>query len=199
MIPKNTFSVLDFLLRRPGRQYNVNQIARELEISVGSAHKILTELSGKEILKSVRMGNAVFHQLNLSSREARKLCELIFIEGRNSVLAKNPAARVYAEELQKFGAAKAIIMFGSILSRGMKAGDVDVLFVIDRPADVKKVNRFCLEASKVRAKPVVPLIMTEGDLKIKISEKDDVVADMIRTGVVLSGEDIVVSCMDEAG
>ena len=195
MISKNASRIMEFLLRRPGDKYNVNQIARELKISVGSAHSILTELAGRGIVTATRMGNAIFHRLDLSNEEASKLCELILIEGRNKALAEKPAAGVYAKELQRFRIAKAMILFGSILKKGVKAGDVDVLFLIRHPKDVEKVDRFCLEISKVRAKPVVPLVMVERDLKTKIKEKDDVVMSILRTGVVLSGDDVVVRCI----
>ena len=196
MMPKNSYRIMEFLLRRPGRQYNVNQISRKLEISVGSAHKILSELSGRGIIKAVSMGNAIFNQLNLSNSEAKKMCELIFIESRNRVLDRNPAARIYAEEIQKFKPAKALILFGSILEKGENAKDVDVLFVIDSTADIKKVDSFTIEMSKIKSKPVVPLIMTEDDLRTKIRGKEEVTQNIITTGVVLGGEDTVVKCME---
>lgn len=199
MIPKNTFKILDFLLRSPGEQYNVNQIARRLKISVGSAHKILKALKSKEILVTRRFGNAIFYGLNLANEEAKKLCELILIENRNRSLGRNPIARLYAEELQKFKPVRAIVLFGSILTKGEKAGDVDVLFIIEMPADVKRVNAFCLEVSKIKARPIMPLIMTESDLASKIKEKNEVVLDIIKNGAVLSGEEVIINSIRGGG
>lgn len=48
-----------------------------------------------------------------------------------------------------------IIMFGSVL-RKKDFNDVDVLFLTDK---AKEVSQFCLNISKIRAKPVIPLIL----------------------------------------
>ena len=53
---------------------------------------------------------------------------------------------------------------------GVKFNDVDVLFVTSKP---KKVIQFCLEISKVRTKPVVPLILNERDFLKAIQEKNN--------------------------
>ena len=50
MLSKNGVQIVEFLLRNPTSQYNVNQISRELKISVGSAHKILKYLYKKDIV-----------------------------------------------------------------------------------------------------------------------------------------------------
>ena len=101
------------------------------------------------------------------------------------VFSPNPDAR---KEVIKFKDAELIIIFGSVL-RGKEFNDVDVLFLTNQ---TKKVTDFCLEISKVRTKPVVPLIMKKEDLIKAMKNKKEAILSMIKEGVVLRGESIFV-------
>ena len=50
------------------------------------------------------------------------------------------------------------------------------------------MNDFCLDISKVRTKPVVPLILGKDDLIKEIMVEKEPILDMIKNGVVLKGE-----------
>src|SRR3989338_9445843 len=158
MIPKNTAKLIRFLLRNIERfGYNINQIAKYLKISVGSSFKILKDLEKNKIVTSQTIGNAVNHNLNLDNPETVKLCELLILEEKRQL---SGYAKLYSESLQEFEKAELIILFGSILTK-KEFNDVDVLFVANKS---KEVNDFCLELSKIRTKPVVPLILKKQDL-----------------------------------
>lgn len=196
IFPKNTAAILELLTTTPAEKHNINQVAKTLTISVGSAHKIVKELEKDSIIVSERMGNALFYRLNLRSRESRRITELILMERRKRILSENPIARVYADALETCRA-EAVILFGSLLTEQEKAKDVDVLFLVTDNTEVKKVNSFCLGLSKT--KPVVPLIMTKQDMRDKLREKNRVITDIMKKGVVLSGEDAVVEVLSGAG
>ena len=78
LIAKNPLAIIRFLSK--GGEYNINQIARELDISVGSVFKILKDFETKSVVTARRMGNAVFYSINSSSREAQLLLELSRLE-----------------------------------------------------------------------------------------------------------------------
>jgi predicted nucleotidyltransferase len=84
-----------------------------------------------------------------------------------------------------------IVIFGSVL-RGKEFNDVDVLFLTNQ---TKKASNFCLEISKVRTKPVVPLIMKNEDLIKAIKNKKEAILGMIKEGVVLRGESMFVGAI----
>ena len=197
MFSKNSMRIIEFLLRNLNREFNVNQIARNLKISVGSAHKILKSLASKNFINFRKMGNAIFYKLNLENKETQKICEIALIESKNKELSFNPVAKVYAKDIETFGDAKAMILFGSILVKKEKAGDVDVLFVIEDKKAVKKVNEFCLEISKTKTKSIVPLIITERDLKGKFKSGDKVLLEILKTGIILSGEDVIIKSIKD--
>ena len=182
MIPKNTKKIILYLLRNL-ELVNINQLSKKLNISVGSAFKILKELGKSNIVTSSNLGNAKFYQINLNNEETIRWCEILLSEERRNLKGYS---KIYAEEIQKFEYAESIILFGSVLSN-KDFNDVDVLFITNKP---KEVTKFCLSLSKVRTKPVVPLILRKEDFLREIKNKKDVILTILKTGIILKGESI---------
>jgi|SRR3989344_2424034 len=184
MISRNTAKILLFLLKnRSEYGYNINQIAKINNISVGSAFKILKELEKDKKATKNEISNASYYKLNFNDTETTKLCELLlFAEKRNL----KGQAKIYADEVMKFEDAEMIIIFGSIL-RGKEFNDVDILFITDQ---IKKVNNFCLEVSKIRTKPIVPFIMKREDLIKAVKERKEAILNMMKDGIILKGESV---------
>ena len=180
MIPKNTKKIILCLLRNL-ELVNINQISKKLNISVGSAFKILKDLENNNLVLSSNLGNAKFYQINLNNEETIRWCEILLTEERRNLKGYS---KIYAEEIKKFEHSELIILFGSILTN-KDFNDVDVLFITNKP---KEVTKFCLNLSKIRAKPVVPLILKKEDLLNEIKKKKEVVLNILKTGIILSGE-----------
>ncbi len=187
MIPKNTKKIILYLLRDL-ELVNINQISKKLDISVGSAFKILKDLEKNSIVLSSNLGNAKFYQINLNNEETRRWSEILLSEERKNLKGYS---KIYAEEIQKFEHAELIILFGSVLNN-KDFNDVDVLFITNKPKDVTK---FCLSLSKVRTKPVVPLILKKENLINEIKNKKEVVLNILKTGVILSGESVFIEVL----
>ena len=186
MIPKNTARVIMFLLRNANEfSYNINQIAKLNKISVGSACKILKELEKNRLIIKNEISNASHYKLNFENPETTKLCELLLLEEKRNLKGY---AKLYADDIIKFKDAEMIIVFGSVLKE-KEFNDVDVLFLTNQ---TKKVNNFCLEISKVRTKPVIPLIIGKKDLIKAMKQRKEAILSMIKEGIVLKGESIFV-------
>ncbi len=184
MIPKNTAMVVMFLLRNTDKfGYNINQIAKLNKISVGSAFKILKELEKDRLIIKNEISNASHYKLDFDNPETKKLCELLLLAEKRTLRGY---AKLYADEVIKFKDTEMMLIFGSVL-RGKEFNDVDVLFITNQ---VKKVNNFCLEISKVKTKPVVPLIMKQEDLIKALKQKKEAVINMMKEGIVLKGESV---------
>ena len=168
--------------------YNINQIAKLNKISVGSAFKILKDLEKDKIIVKKEISNASHYKLNFDNPETIKLCELLLLAERRNLKGH---AKLYADEVVKFEGAEMIVIFGSVL-KGQEFNDVDVLFLTNQ---TKKVTDFCLEMSKVRTKPVVPLIMKKEDLIKAIKNKKEAILGMMTEGVVLKGESVFVEAI----
>ncbi len=192
MIPKNTAKLIRFLLRNMERYgYNINQIAKYLKISVGSSFKILKDLEKNKIVIAQKIGNALNYTLNLDNQETVKLCELLILEEKRML---GGYAKLYRESLQEFEKAELIILFGSILNK-KEFNDVDVLFVANKP---KEISDFCLELSKIRTKPVVPLILKKEDLIKELKNKKEAIVSLIKEGIILKGESVFVEVIKNA-
>ena len=187
MIPKNTKKIILYLLRNL-ELVNINQISKKLNISVGSAFKILKDLEKNSIVLSSNLGNAKFYQINLNNKETIKWCEILLSEERRNLKGYS---KIYAEEIQKFEHSELIILFGSVLTN-KDFNDVDVLFITNKP---KEVTKFCLNLSKIRTKPVVPLILKKEDLTKEIKNKKEVVLNILKTGIILSGESVFIEVL----
>ena len=177
--------------------YNINQIARALNISVGSAHKILKSLKERGIVNAKELGNAIYYNLNFNNESERILSVIVLMEDKNDRLDKNKLAKVYASDLEKFDA-RLIILFGSILNKKEQAKDVDVLFIIKNKEQVEEVNKFCLEISKIRPKNIHPLILLEQDFVNNLKNKKKAIIDLVKEGIILKGKDIFIKCIKNA-
>jgi DNA-binding Lrp family transcriptional regulator len=194
MFPLNFTKIVEFLFRSIPNKFNVNQISRELKISVGSAYKILKSLEKKGVLVSQQIGNGIYYVLNLDNKEAENITELVLIESRNKSLSKNSHALIYAKDLKDAEKlSKAIILFGSILS-SKDTKDVDVLFIIDK-GESRAVEDFCIRLSNLRPKSVNPMLMTMADFTANIGKQDKVITDILRKGVILFGEDVLINTL----
>jgi len=182
MIPKNTTKIIGYLLRNFELR-NINQISKELNISLGSTFKILKDLEKNEIVLLKKLGNANYYILNLKNQETNRLCELILLEEKRNLKGY---AKIYSGEIKNFKNADLIILFGSIL-KNKQFNDVDVLFVTNK---IKEVNKFCLEISKIRTKPITPLILKKSDLVKEIDNRKESILEIIKTGIVLKGESV---------
>jgi len=177
-LTKNTKKIIEYLLRNIGKVgFNVNQLAKNLRISVGSSHKIIKALKREGIIQLIDLGSSLYYKLNLNNPDTMDICKLILRENKRKL---SSLAKTYAEEIEKFNA-DIIILFGSILEK-KEFNDVDVLFVTD---NVKEVNKFCNEILK--NKPVNPLIMPFKDF-IK-NKNGKIILEIINKGVVLRGEE----------
>ena len=191
MISKNTEKIILFLLKNINEfGYNINQISKMNNISVGSVFKILKGLEKNDILSKKKISNALFYNLNFNNNETIKLCELLILREKRNLKSY---AKIYGDDISKFKSAEIIILFGSILNNS-NFNDVDVLFVT---TNVKRASDFCLDISKIKTKPVVPLILKRNDLIKELKEGKESIVNIIRNGIVLKGEDLFVKLIKD--
>jgi predicted transcriptional regulator len=192
-ISKNTVRIIEFLLRNINKVgFNVNQLARNVNISVGSAHKILHELKKEKVMITTDMKSSIYYRLNFNNPDTIDTCKLI-LRGIKRNLSSY--IKVYSDEIEKFEQAEVIILFGSILIK-KEFNDVDVLFVTNK---VKETSIFCNEISKIRTKPINPLIMRFDDLVDGIIKENKVILDILNKGIVIKGEDRYMEALKDAG
>ena len=140
---------------------------------------------------SKKLGNATFYQVNLDNDEALKVCELLLLEEKRNLKGY---PKIYSDEIKNFENAELIVIFGSILNN-REFNDVDVLFITNR---IKEVSSFCLHVSKIRMKPIVPLILNRGDFIREIKNKKEAILHILKTGIILKGESVFLKVIKDA-
>lgn len=115
--------ILRFLSRYPDKEFYVRDIARNANISVGSASEVLGMLEVTSILVSRIAGNMKYFRLNVDNPLVLQLKRTLNLmsEGLNE----------FVDKAKKLGAQK-IILFGSY-ARGenLSDSDIDILVVSD--------------------------------------------------------------------
>ncbi len=169
--------------------YNSYNLRKKLGISGVGSLKLLRSLKEKGILVSEKMGNAVFYKPDLKKEYVLKLLELILLD--HTGLSSFVKGWIY--DLRSFAtSAKAIFLFGSVLKKEKNARDVDVCFVLKSTRDYDRLQSAVNEMNRRNRQKIHPLYLREGDLEKKLKEKDAPLVDMVRTCVVVHGEELFV-------
>ncbi len=71
MVSKNGERILDYLYSNSSKKPNINQISRELQISLGGTHKILKEFEKEGLVESEAIGNSIIYSLNKEHAQTR--------------------------------------------------------------------------------------------------------------------------------
>lgn len=191
-ISENELKTLNFLIRHFTEKYSINQLAKKLGITPKGLHKLLKRLEENNIVKPEKLANAVFYKINFASDLARKSAELSLFEN-----IKLPYARVQAKDLDSLREfVLAAVLFGSVLKKGDKAGDIDVLLVFEKK-NYQKVKKEVDEIQKIKPKHIQIVMQTPKDLINNLKKPDKVLLEILRTGKVLWGCEVIVSSIKE--
>ena len=185
-LTENKSKVLDFLIRNLYKKNTIRMLAKQLNLSPMGAQKILKKFETEKILIKEKIGNGIFYNIDLNNEVAFKLAELILTQNKLSSYA-----RVYARDLEKLREnVKVCVLFGSVLIKGEKARDIDVLVIIEEK-NFKEVEREKQEIEKIATKPLHFMYQTQKDFENNIKKGDKPLLEIVRTGVVLWGQNLV--------
>lgn len=192
-LTENQSKVINLLIRDFNKKTSIRMIAKQLGLSPMGAQKILKGFERESVTIKEKIGTGIFYSLNLNNETAFKLGEIILTQNK-----LNSYAKVYMKNLEKLKPyTKSCVLFGSILHKGEKAGDVDVLVIIDKK-DFKKVERKKQEIEKISAKTIQFVYQTQKDLEENIAKRDKAVLEIIRTGAVLWGQNFILKGIKNA-
>ncbi len=188
--PQNEQKVLSFLVRNVAEKQSINQLAKRIGITAAGAFKLLKRLEHKDVVKPERLGNAVFYTLNFVSDLARKKAELALFEE-----IQQPYARAQVKDLERLKPfVEAAILFGSVLEKGERAEDIDILVIVAE----KKYRAFTNaldELQRLKPKRIQVVLQTFGDFVKNLKKQDPVVQSALKTGKVLWGQETVVNAV----
>jgi len=183
-LTENESRAIDFLIRNFSQDYNINQLSRELKLSPRGIFKILKKLEKQNYLISKKQGNNLFYQVNYGLEEALDVCKFALSERNIS-----PFIRVQINDMIKLRKlTKIAILFGSALTKGAEAKDVDVVLVFNKK-EFSKVEKAMDEINLIKHKKIHAVYQTEEDFVDNIRKRDKAIISAIKTGMILWGRD----------
>ncbi len=189
-LTKNEAKVMDFLIRHFDEQNSINQIARKLAISPMGAYKILKKLEGIKAVTPEKISNSTYYHFNPNEEIGIKLGEFVLVQNE-----LNSYAKVQAEDLRRIKPfTLACILYGSVLTKGKEARDIDVILVLNRNK-FGSVQGQLEKLKELKPKKIHDILFTPEDLVANMKEKNPAVVDAIRTGKVLWGSEIILKAI----
>lgn len=193
-ISENEARVVEFLHRNFSSKYNINQIARELNLSPMGSYKILKKLEKDSILIPEKIGNAIFYKINFDSDKAIELCKFVLTERKLT-----PYIKTWIEDLQPLKKLSQLaILFGSILVKDKKARDIDLL-IIFRKKDFKEIQKKITEINSIRTAKIHDIVQTKEDFIKNIKNRDKVVLVAVQKGIILWGRELLTEVIKNVG
>jgi len=174
--------ILSILFKDFSTEYNSRSVSSKVGLSHAGAFKILKKMEQKEIVKSRLVGKARIYTLNLENPlTSREIDTALTIEALQH--------KRWIEEFKQLeGNARFVLLFGSALKNEQSARDIDLLVVADKK-DYRLVRKIIDERNKVSNKPIHLVFQTPDDFRFDLRRRYKVTLEMIKTGVVLIGQD----------
>ncbi|MEK6952170.1 MAG: hypothetical protein AABX29_04080 [Nanoarchaeota archaeon] len=189
-LTENEAKTIEFLVRNFSKDYNINQLAKELNLSPGGMFKILKKLRNRNLLLEKELGNNKFYKINFSFSDALDACKFALIEKKT-----NPYLNVWIKDLNILKERTCLaIIFGSILEKGKNAGDIDLLLVFDK-RNIDEIENIIEKLNKIKSKKIHTVYQTKEDLISNIKKRDKAILEEIKKGIILWGRDVLVEAI----
>lgn len=193
MLTKNEIKILRFLMTS-FNHYSINEIARECKLTPKGAYNILKKFERADVLKFNNIGKIKAYKINFSNPLTANYLRVALTDERINE-AKIKVRVNDFKEIKKV--CSAAIIFGSYITDKKVPNDIDILFIFDKP----NFNNYKKELEKI--KEIIPykihdIIQTQEDIVSSLRKQDKVIINVVRTGLVLWGHDIVVESIKNA-
>ena len=186
-ITKKEMELILFIFKNPEKEYNANNIASKIDITSMGALKIMKKLGKQGILKAKKLGKAVFYKINFGNDYA--IGYLTFLLKKEAEQTTNYIKR-WIYELKKLKNAEIILLFGSVLEKGSKSNDVDILLVTGQKK-FEKLKEEINNINKISEKNIHTIYQSIKDLKKNIENQDKIILGAIKGIVILGHEKLI--------
>lgn len=191
MVTKNESKVLRKVLMAFGEYHSINSLAKQCGLTPNGTLKILKKFENQGILRLKKISNINSYKINFLDNKTKSILELSLIPEVSGKL------KFREEDLKPLKDVSEIcILFGSYISEKKQPNDLDVFFMIKE----KKFEEYKKLSKKIyRTMPlkVHDVLQTEKDLKKNLVEKNKVIIEILRKGVILWGYDKIIKVMED--
>ena len=187
VLTRNEQRLVVYLWRNYTEQLSINGLAKRIGITPKGAYTILKKNEKASMVTRRTIANAVIYSLNYHDRKTKDMVEYAL----KSEQPPNSYIAVLEKDLQCLREITyAAILFGSVLTKGLHAHDIDVLFVIN-PKNLSALNAKIKEFESISPKKVHALIQTKADMQKNLRKKDTIILNVFQKGYILWGYDLL--------
>ena len=163
--------------------YNANNLSKLFDITSMGVLKILKRLEEQGLLVLRKVSNIKFYDFNFESSYARDYISLLF---RKEASNSSPSVKRWINEIRKIKNVEMVILFGSVLTKGKNAKDIDVLFLV-KEKSFGKLKEEIRKLNLINDKKIHAVYQTKKDFVSNLKNKDEVVLNILK-GVIIFGE-----------
>lgn len=162
--------------------HNANSVSKVLGISRVGALKLFRRLEAEGLLASQKIGKSIVYRLRLDDDYVKKLIAFLLADEANNF-------KRWKEEFKElFRRGRIVMVFGSVLRNYERANDVDLL-VASAKSEKEEVDKVLEGKAAILPKRLHAIKLTPAELEQNIRRKEEAVLDIVKTGVVLYGQD----------
>ncbi|MBU0761020.1 MAG: nucleotidyltransferase domain-containing protein [Nanoarchaeota archaeon] len=187
----NKMKLVLCILKSPEKELNSRDLAKLIGVTPMGSLKIAKKLEKENILQSRQIGKAKIYSINHSEYAKAYISFLL----KKEVEQAKPYVKRWIEELKKIKHAKAVILFGSVLTKEKEANDIDALILIDQK-NFKTAQKELEEINLLNEKKIHPVYQTDEDLEKHVKTGDKIIPNAIK-GIVVSGEDALTEILSK--
>ena len=194
ILTKNEKYVLRFLATSIGKDHSINEIARSCQLTPNGAYKLLAKLEKEGVLKAKQIANIKSYQPDFENEKTARVFELSLMPDKLDGRAKSRA-----DDIKPLKAiTQTCILFGSYITTKKEPGDLDILFILKR-ANFEAYKKALASAQDIIPIKIQDVVQTADDVCQNLKKGDPVVAEVLRKGIVLWGQDTIVQVIKNAG
>jgi len=190
MITNNEKKVLKMLLYAFEKSYSINKIARDCDLAPNGALKILRKFEKEGILEFENIGNIKSYQLNFENEKTKNILKLALIPEITGRI------KFRAEDLSPLRKLASVgIIFGSYTNMKKEPNDIDLFLIISN----NEFNNYKKETSQIyKTIPIKvhDVIQTKKDVIENLRKKDEVIIEILKTGIILWGYDEIINIIE---
>ena len=174
--------ILMELFRNPFSQESIRGMAKKINLSPAGALKVFRKLQKRGLVISQKIGSSLIYSLNKDNILTNKEVEMILTIGSQNYPR-------WIEEFRKLEEESIfVIIFGSIIKNEKEAKDIDLL-VCAEAKNFDNIKRIIKEKDNILSKKVHLIFQTKEDFKKDFIQKNKVTIEIIKTGIILFGQE----------
>ena len=162
--------------------YNANSISKILGISRVGALKMFRRMEERSLVESQKIGKSIVYKLRLDDDYVKKLISFLLADEANNF------KRWKDEFKELFKKDRIVMLFGSVIRNYEKAHDIDLLVAAAR-SDKEEIDKILSAREAILPKRLHAIKLTHTELESNIRRKEAAILDIVKTGIVLYGQD----------